>query len=157
MEFVIVSLHPHLKPDGYYKGKATRKGKRLPVFSTDRSCAAIYQSYVKADRIRQMILDGNSEACPCVVPLKMADAWETQKKYAQEAFYREIDDQVGLKRPGASLEQRAAAIEYALQGMDAECGPARVLLDMLLDLREEMENAPAGGNRTGRMENNETS
>ena len=71
--------------------------------------------------------------------------------------HREIDDQVGLKRPGASLEQRAAAIEYALQGMDAECGPARVLLDMLLDLREEMENAPAGGNRTGRMENNETS
>lgn len=61
MEFVIVSLHPHLKPDGYYKGKTIRKGKRLPVFSTDRSCAAVYQSYVKADRIRQMILDLREE------------------------------------------------------------------------------------------------
>lgn len=157
MEYVIISVHPRLKLDGYYKGKSVRKGKRLPAFSTDRIDAVVYQSYVKAERIRQMIVAGDSDACPCVVPLKMADAWETQKKYAQEAFYREIDARIGLKRPGASLEQRAAAIEYALQGMDAECGSARVLLDMLLDLREEMENAPAGGNRTGRIENNETS
>lgn len=156
MEYVIVSLHPRLKLDGYYKGKVARKGKRLPAFSTDRSDAVVYQSYVKAERIRQMISASDVDACPCVVPMKMADAWETQKRYAEETFYRKMDEQVGLKRPGASLEQRAAAIEYALQGMDAECGPARVLLDMLLDLKEEMENAPAGGNRTGRTENNKT-
>ena len=41
MEFVIVSLHPHLKPDGYYKGKAIRERGFLYSVQTEAALPSI--------------------------------------------------------------------------------------------------------------------